>query len=71
MVQDLFRVDTDFLATLTIINIARFHTYSINYILEPLGDRLILSYVLPGMIANYNVLILAVRDILYTYTVDD
>ena len=71
MVQDLFRVDTDFLATLTIINIARFHTYSINYIPEPLGDKLILSYVLPGLIANYNVLILAVRDVLYTYTVDD
>ena len=59
------------MATLTIINIARFHTYSINHIPEPLGDRLILSYVVPGLIANYNVLILAVRDILYTYTVDD
>ena len=71
MVQDLFRVDTDFLATLTIINIARFHTYSINHIPQPLGDRLILSYILPGLIANYKVLILAARDVLYTYTVDD
>ena len=41
------------LATLTIINIARFHTYSINHITQPLGDRQIPSYILPRVITNY------------------